>query len=106
METKVCSKCKTEKEICEFYKRKETKDGHRSDCKCCFNERALEYRKNNEEKIKRRSKDYFQKNKQSHLEKKQIWRNRTTMPRFRYMGTGLWSILDGTVYSINKKVYW
>ena len=74
MVTKVCSKCKTEKEICEFYKRKETKDGHRSDCKCCFNERALEYRKNNEEKIKRRSKDYFQKNKQSHLEKKQIWR--------------------------------
>ena len=74
METKVCSKCKTEKEICEFYKRKETKDGYRSDCKCCFNERALEYKKNNEEKIKQRSKNYFQKNKQSYLEKKQIWR--------------------------------
>ena len=74
METKVCSKCSQEKEICEFYKRKDTKDGYRFDCKCCFNEIALEYRKNNEEKIKQRSKDYFQKNKQSHLEKKQIWR--------------------------------
>ena len=74
METKVCSKCNKEKEICEFYKRKESKDGYRSDCKCCFNERVLEYRKNNKEKIKQRSKDYFQKNKQSHLEKKQIWR--------------------------------
>jgi hypothetical protein len=74
METKVCSKCSQEKEIYEFYKRKGSKDGYRSECKCCFNTRALEYRKNNEEKIKQKSKDYFQKNKQSHLEKKQNWR--------------------------------
>ena len=74
METKVCSKCKEEKNICEFYKRNETKDGYRSDCKICFNEKCLMYRLNNKEKIKNRQKEYFQKNKQSHLKKKQNWR--------------------------------
>ena len=44
METKVCSKCKEEKNICDFYKRKETKNGYRSDCKKCFNEITLIYK--------------------------------------------------------------
>jgi hypothetical protein len=35
MEKKVCSKCKEEKEVCEFSKRKDTKDGHRNECKVC-----------------------------------------------------------------------
>ena len=32
---KVCSKCKEEKEQTEFYKRKTSKDGLRTECKEC-----------------------------------------------------------------------
>jgi len=74
METKVCSKCGIEKQICEFYKRNDTKNGYRSDCKICFNKKTLEYKLNNKENIKNRKKSYFQKNKQVLLEKKQNWR--------------------------------
>ena len=74
METKICSKCNEEKNVCDFYKRKETKDGYRSDCKKCFNENGLIYRKKNQKKIKERKKEYFQKNKKLLLEKKQLWR--------------------------------
>lgn len=37
METKVCSKCKLEKPLSEFYPHKEHKDGVMSMCKECFN---------------------------------------------------------------------
>ena len=37
METKVCSKCKLEKPLSEFYLHKEHKDGVMSMCKECFN---------------------------------------------------------------------
>jgi len=36
MEKKVCSKCKEEKELCEFQKRKDSNDGLRSECKSCI----------------------------------------------------------------------
>lgn len=35
MEKKICSKCKIEKDVCEFYKNKQTKDGIYSSCKRC-----------------------------------------------------------------------
>ena len=41
MEKKVCSKCKEEKEVCEFGKRKDSKDGLRSECKSCGKEWRL-----------------------------------------------------------------
>ena len=74
METKVCSKCKEEKNICDFYKRKETKNGYRSDCKKCFNEITLIYKEKNKKKYKEQKQEFFQKNKKLLLEKKQNWR--------------------------------
>ena len=74
METKICSKCGLEKNLSEFYKRKETKDGYRSDCKKCFNKNGLIFRQKNQKKIKERKQEYFQKNKKFLLEKKQNWR--------------------------------
>jgi len=35
VETKICSKCKEEKEICEFNKDKTRKDGFENKCKEC-----------------------------------------------------------------------
>jgi len=74
METKVCSKCSLEKNLSEFYKRKDNKDGYRTDCKKCFNKNVLIYKEKNQKKLKERKQVYYQKNKKLLLEKKQNWR--------------------------------
>lgn len=103
METKVCSKCKEEKNVCEFYKRNDAKDGYRSDCKICFNKKTLEYRLNNEENIKNRKKSYFQKNKQVHLEKKQNWR-KNNPEEYKKQTKNYWEKVK-EVQSQKKKVW-
>ncbi|MDP8212334.1 MAG: HNH endonuclease [Candidatus Zapsychrus exili] len=45
--TKTCSKCKVEKSVSEFYKRKSSLDGRRSNCKSC----VKEYQEKNKDKI-------------------------------------------------------
>lgn len=55
METKICSKCKIEKEICEFNKKNVNKKGvqfYKSRCKKCQNEDEKIKRDNNPEKYK------------------------------------------------------
>jgi len=63
MERKVCSKCKEEKEVCEFNKHSVSKDGYKSQCKNCVKqwrimnkENIYEYlkkwRQSNPEKVK------------------------------------------------------
>ena len=63
METKVCTKCKEEKELSEFYKNKSKKCGLERGCKSCKAVYDKEYSKNNKEKIKQRGRDYREKNK-------------------------------------------
>ncbi len=50
METKVCSKCGIEKEVCEFYNRKKSRDGKRPECKICSNELSVIYNKKKQTK--------------------------------------------------------
>ena len=57
---KVCTKCKIEKELSEFGKRKDSKDGLLSRCKPCFKE----YYQENKGKIKEKFKKYYQENKE------------------------------------------
>ena len=66
---KICSHCKQEKSISEFYKNRNSKDGHTGQCKTCFSKYASfkwkndpEYRKKSNEHWKvyskqRRAKD-------------------------------------------------
>jgi hypothetical protein len=54
MEKKVCSKCKEEKEVCEFGKRKDSKDGLRNECKSC----AKEWRLKNREHLLKYNKNW------------------------------------------------
>jgi len=52
MEKKICRKCKEEKEICDFYNIRKSKDGKRSKCKNCINlENNLYVKKNGLRKI-------------------------------------------------------
>ena len=69
METKVCSKCNTEKDVTEFY-------SYGGRCKLCVKERSKIYRENNKEKIIKDRKDYYKKNKDRLSEKsKKYYKN-------------------------------
>ena len=60
METKICGKCNLEKELSNFRKRKDSKDGFRTECKECSYIVWKNYRDNNDEKIKdQKRKEYI-----------------------------------------------
>jgi hypothetical protein len=71
MERKICSKCKEEKEVCEFQKNSHSKDGYRSECSLCSKNRkklipkekilnyAKNYREKNKELIRERQRKYY-----------------------------------------------
>lgn len=56
--TKVCSKCRRELPISEFYKSESSKDGLYAYCRKCTSERKSEYYKNNKERIKTKTREY------------------------------------------------
>jgi len=74
METKICSKCKEEKFICEFTKDKQRSDGYYVYCKKC---RRVIYDANSEVR-KEKSKKYYNETKEKKhdiiLERNRLWR--------------------------------
>ncbi len=79
LKTKICSKCKKEKDLSEFIKCKGYKDGHINWCRNCTNinskkwyknnkikalKTRKKYKQNNKEKIKKDQRKYHQKNKE------------------------------------------
>ena len=62
METKICKKCKEEKEICEFNIRKNRKSGYLSWCISCDKIYKKEYYENNVDKIKKNRKNRYTNN--------------------------------------------
>ena len=73
MEKKICSKCKIEKEVCEFNKRKYRKSKYTSHCKSCLRERAKLYREKNDSVIKENKKKYYENNKEKLNENTREW---------------------------------
>jgi len=61
MEKKVCSKCKEEKEVCEFYKDSTRKGGFDHLCKSCHKQKKLSININ-KEKRRERDKRYYNNN--------------------------------------------
>lgn len=59
---KICKKCQKSKNIEDFPKNKDSKDGRNSLCKLCINKRNKEYREKNSESFKLARKKYYQKN--------------------------------------------
>ena len=57
METKICSKCNIEKDISNYYFRRDTKK-YRSECQDCIELTNKEYQKRNKEQIKIKRKEY------------------------------------------------
>ncbi|MEE9351687.1 MAG: hypothetical protein V3U78_05460 [Thiotrichaceae bacterium] len=56
---KKCSKCKIPKDLSQFYKKKDTKDGHAVKCKSCAAEYGKMYRKENRETLLLKKKQYY-----------------------------------------------
>jgi hypothetical protein len=50
---KICSKCKVEKPVSEYYKHNSNKDGLQGQCKSCMKEKSTQWAKNNPDKIKK-----------------------------------------------------
>lgn len=73
METKICSKCKIEKEITCFHKCSNSKDGHKSICKECIKIDNRKYVESNKDIIKEKSKILRLKNKKLYSEHKKIY---------------------------------
>jgi hypothetical protein len=74
METKVCSKCKVEKQVCEFGNSKLSKDGLLYSCKECNNKRSIDYRKNNSEKVLELTRNWTKKNPEWVYNRHKKWR--------------------------------
>lgn len=82
---KKCNCCDISKELSEFHKRKDTKDGYRKECKECRNTKAKEsyrinpekkvkYRERNAEKIANRMFEYYNANKDNILTQQKMYR--------------------------------
>lgn len=71
--TKICSKCKIEKENDEFSKNKNTKDGLNAWCKPCNSDYKKIYYMNNKEELLSNKKDYYDENKEIIITKKRIY---------------------------------
>jgi len=80
MEKKNCSKCKEEKELCLFVKRKTSSDGHNNICKNC--QKLNREKPENKEKIKLRNKIENEKNKEYF--KEYILKNDTKKYKIKY----------------------
>jgi hypothetical protein len=62
MKTKICSKCKEEKELSDFGKDFTRKDGFSYLCKLCLCKKSDTYRKNNQEKVTKAFNEYKRNN--------------------------------------------
>lgn len=76
MTTKICSKCKEEKEVCEFYNNKDRFDGKRPECKVCSNKQSTLYNQKNKEKLKSIKQKYVNNNKEKVIKSKKDWFNK------------------------------
>ena len=70
---KICIKCKEEKELIDFYKAKDNKDGLSFDCKICYKLRTKKYYEKNKEKFIKNKIIYYEKNKEEIRKKAAIY---------------------------------
>lgn len=74
MEKKICSKCKIEKDVCEFYKSTRNLTSYRTQCKKCMNKYSFDYKIKNSKKISEKSKQFRLDNPEINKEKCKIYK--------------------------------
>lgn len=65
MTRKVCKDCHEEKELEDFPKHKQMKDGHLNQCKVCKNNYLKKYSKDNKDRLRERAKTYYEENQET-----------------------------------------
>ena len=73
MEAKVCTGCSKEHPLSNFYKRRESRDGHRADCKNCVDAKNRKYVERNKEAITAYKKQYAEDNAEQIVQYRQKW---------------------------------
>lgn len=116
MNKRTCTRCKVEQSLDCFYKDKCRKDDFSSHCKTCYANKHKEFRKNNPVKIKqkktdleikKRKKDWYERNKDKAIVDNKNWReqnpakvlNANHLRRTRKLKNGLFLV---TVKELNK----
>jgi len=82
MNTKICTRCKQQQKLDDFYKRKSSKDGHQSECKQCHKQRVEKYNKDNQETKRKYNKTYREKNRKQEAARCKLWRE-TNLEKIR-----------------------
>jgi hypothetical protein len=80
METKICSKCKIVKDICEYSNDKTKKDGLRPECKLC----KKKYLEENKTIISERQKGYYEKHRDKRLEHQKKYNEKNILNKREY----------------------
>lgn len=86
---KICSKCKTSKDVSEFYKDKRNIDGLYSDCKTCHGEHTMAWDKNNPEVGRTRASEWNKKNKERAKENLKRYRDKKKLERIENYNKGI-----------------
>lgn len=73
MTTKVCTKCKIEKNVTDFGNDKAKSDGKHPSCKSCKSVSDKRYKQNNQDKVKENDKKYYQKNSEKIKDRAREW---------------------------------
>lgn len=114
--TKSCSECGIDKDVSLFYKRKTSKDGCRSACKECDNNRTKKYRKSNPDVIRAIKKKSSSKNREKtnryYRENPRYSRQSSSNRRARKRGAFvecidrdvLYNLCGGVCYICSKRV--
>jgi hypothetical protein len=84
METKVCNKCRYDKDICDFQKDRSKKSGLSNICKECKKINNYNYRTSNPEKYKLQQKKYRDTNKEKETIRYKEWVNKNKQKRTKY----------------------
>lgn len=108
VDTKVCSKCKEEKHLDDFYKTKAIKSGFVSACKKCNSLKGKKYHKNNKEKINKCKKNYYANNKNITLGRQKIYyennKEAIKVRHKKYNRDNIEALKEyGKIYRINNK---
>ena len=73
---KICIKCQQKKDLSEFKKRKENKDGCSNTCKVCINGHTRQYRIINKDKINEQKRNLRSKNPEKYRNHSRKWYDR------------------------------
>lgn len=98
--SKICTKCKEEKPLSEFYKDKSKKDGLKYYCKECDKKKVTDWQKKNPDRVKQLYSEYYERNRDKVDAKRAEWRDQNKEKVSQYVKKA-----SRTYYHNNKQTH-